>query len=101
MCVRVSAEKGRTTVAVVADPWWHPKSAQDAMPIVWDEGPNAKQSSATIAERLKEGLTSSENQFAYTDVGDAPKAIPGAAGAVPPPVVTSRRRAGWVSAGRA
>ena len=39
-----------TTVAVVADTWWHAKTALDALPIVWDEGPGATQSSATIAD---------------------------------------------------
>ena len=28
-------------VAVVADTWWHAKTALDALPIVWDEGQNA------------------------------------------------------------
>jgi isoquinoline 1-oxidoreductase beta subunit len=67
------------TVAVVADTWWRAKSALDALPVVWDEGPAAKESSATIAARLKEGLTSTENVFADIDVGDARKAIAGAA----------------------
>jgi isoquinoline 1-oxidoreductase beta subunit len=31
-----------TAVAVVADTWWHAKKALDALPIVWDEGPNAR-----------------------------------------------------------
>src|SRR5450432_2470013 len=44
-----------STVAVIADTWWHAKSALDALPIVWDEGPNASRSSAMIAEHLKEG----------------------------------------------
>jgi isoquinoline 1-oxidoreductase beta subunit len=70
---------GDSAIAVVADTWWHAKSALDAMPITWDEGPNGKQSSATIAERLKEGLTSSENVFADTDNGDALKTIAGSA----------------------
>ena len=67
------------TVAVVADTWWHAKKALDALPIVWDEGPNAKQSSATIAERLKEGLTATTNVHAFRNEGDALKAIAGAA----------------------
>ncbi len=67
------------TVAVVADTWWHAKKALDALPIVWDEGVNAKQSSATIAERLNEGLTSTSNVYAFRNEGDALKAIEGAA----------------------
>ncbi|MEQ1519378.1 MAG: molybdopterin cofactor-binding domain-containing protein, partial [Usitatibacteraceae bacterium] len=67
-----------TTVAVVADTWWRAKTALDALPIVWDEGPNAKESSATIAVRLKDGLTASD-AFADTSIGDTLKAIDGAA----------------------
>jgi isoquinoline 1-oxidoreductase beta subunit len=66
------------TVAVVANTWWRAKSALEALPIKWDEGPNAKQSSATIAAHLREGLTSND-AFANIDVGDAPKVIAGAA----------------------
>jgi isoquinoline 1-oxidoreductase beta subunit len=65
-------------VAVVADTWWRAKTALDALPIVWDEGAGASQSSATIAERLKEGLTAAD-AFADTNIGDALKAIDGAA----------------------
>jgi len=65
-------------VAVVADTWWRAKTALQALPIVWDEGANASQSSATIAERLKEGLTA-DDAFADTNNGDALKAIAGAA----------------------
>ena len=43
-------------VAVVADTFWHAKTAIDALPITWDEGENAKQSSATIADMVKTGL---------------------------------------------
>src|SRR6266705_1466305 len=64
-------------VAVVADTWWHAKSALAALTIVWDEGANAAQSSATIAERLKEGLTAND-AFADTQIGDALKMIAGA-----------------------
>ncbi len=62
------------TVAVVADTWWRAKKAMDALPIVWDEGPNAKVNSASIAEHLKTGLTSTD-AFADINTGDAPKAI--------------------------
>src|SRR6266850_2558556 len=61
-------------VAVVADTWWRAKTALEALPIVWDEGANAAQSSATIAERLKEGLTA-DDAFADTKIGDALKTI--------------------------
>ncbi len=71
--VRVNA----TTVAVVADTYWRAKSALDALPIQWDEGPNAKVSSATIAEHLKTGLTG--EAYADRNEGDALKAIDGAA----------------------
>jgi isoquinoline 1-oxidoreductase subunit beta len=67
-----------STVAVVANTWWRAKSALDALPIKWDEGPDAQQSSATIAQRLKEGLTSND-AFADINVGDAPRAIADAA----------------------
>ena len=67
-----------STVAVVADTWWAAKSGLDALPIVWDEGTYATQSSATIAARLAEGLTA-DNAFAARQEGDAPKAIAEAA----------------------
>jgi isoquinoline 1-oxidoreductase beta subunit len=65
-------------VAVVADSWWRAKTALDALAIAWDEGANASQSSATIAERLKDGLTA-DDAFADTNNGDALKVIAGAA----------------------
>ena len=46
-----------SAVAVVAETWWQAKTALDALPVVWDEGPNASVSSASIAQFLKEGLT--------------------------------------------
>ena len=67
-----------TTVAVVADTWWRAKKALDALPVVWDEGPNAKVTSASIAEHLRSGLTSNDG-FADTSIGDVSKAIAGAA----------------------
>jgi len=66
-------------VAVVADNWWRAKTALLDLPIVWNEQGNGQESSATIAERLKEGLTSTNNVFADIDVGNAPQAIAAAA----------------------
>src|SRR5260370_31702405 len=40
-------------VAVVADTFWHAKTAIDALPVEWDLGDNAKQSSATIADFVR------------------------------------------------
>jgi len=65
-------------VAVVADTWWHAKTALDALPVAWDEGEGASQSSATIAKRLEEGLTA-PNAYVSRDENDALKAIEGAA----------------------
>ena len=76
--VRHVVKVNEATVAVVADTWWRAKSALDALPIVWDEGPGASQSSAMIAEHLKEGLTAQE-AYAFRKEGDALKAIEGAA----------------------
>jgi isoquinoline 1-oxidoreductase beta subunit len=76
--VKKVVQVGDTGVAVVADTWWQAKTALDALPIVWDEGPNAKVSSATIAEFLKEGLDA-EQAFVGNKAGDAKAAIAGAA----------------------
>src|SRR4051812_4265497 len=67
-----------TGVAVVADTWWHAKTALEAVDIKWGEGENAKVSNATIAERLKEGLAATENNGERRN-GDALAAIAGAA----------------------
>jgi len=69
---------GDSAVAVVADTWWHAKTALDALPIVWDEGQNAQVSSATIADTLKAGLDA-DQAFVRTRVGDVKPAIGGAA----------------------
>src|SRR5258708_16790249 len=68
-----------TTVAVIADTWWHAKTALDALPIVWDEGDNAKVSSESIAAWLKEGLDNAQPAFIGNQNGDAKAAIAGAA----------------------
>lgn len=63
-----------STVAVVADTFWRAKTALDALPIVWDEGPGAKVSSADIAATLREGLTA-DQVFVGNQVGDAKAAL--------------------------
>lgn len=65
---------GDSAVAVVADTWWHAKSALDALPIEWDEGPHAKVSSADIAAMLKEGLDAPQAAVGNSN-GDAKAAL--------------------------
>jgi len=67
-----------TGVAVIADTFWHAKTAIEALPIVWDPGENAKASSATIAEFVKTGLDANQ-AYIGNKAGDAPAAIAGAA----------------------
>jgi isoquinoline 1-oxidoreductase beta subunit len=67
-----------TGVAVVADTWWQAKTALAALPIEWDEGPNAKVSSESIAAWLKEGLDAQE-AFVGNKQGDVSAALTGAA----------------------
>jgi isoquinoline 1-oxidoreductase beta subunit len=74
--VKKAVRVNDTTVAVVADTWWHAKTALAKLPIVWDEGGNATKDSAQIAEHLKDGLTGSA--YAMTTIGDVPAAIAGA-----------------------
>ena len=65
-------------VAVVADTFYHAKTALAALPIVWDEGENAKASSASIAEFLKAGLDA-DQAFVGNKKGDISAALSGAA----------------------
>lgn len=76
--VRHVVPVGDSAVAVVADTWWQAKTALDQLPIVWDEGANAKVSSVTIAEMLKAGLDA-DQAFVANQNGDAKAAIAGAA----------------------
>ena len=77
--VRKVVRVGDNAVAVVADTWWHAKTALDALPIVWDEGDNAKVSSASIGKWLEEGLDRAQPAFVGNANGDANAAIAGAA----------------------
>ncbi|MET4212088.1 molybdopterin cofactor-binding domain-containing protein [Bradyrhizobium sp. LA2.1] len=77
--VKKVVKVGDTAVAVVADTWWHAKTALEALPIVWDEGENAKVSSASIAKWLAEGLDDSQPAYVGNKNGDVKAAIAGAA----------------------
>jgi isoquinoline 1-oxidoreductase beta subunit len=76
--VKKVVKVGDTAVAVVADTWWHAKTALDALPIEWDDGPNTGVSSATIATMLQAGLTA-DDAVAGARIGDARAALAGAA----------------------
>jgi isoquinoline 1-oxidoreductase beta subunit len=69
---------GDSAVAVVADTWWRAKTALDALPIEWDNGPNAAMSSASIAQMLKAGLDA-DDAAVGNRAGDARAAIASAA----------------------
>ena len=72
--VKRVVQVGDTAVAVVADTWWQAKTALDALPIVWDEGPNATVSSASIAAVNKAALDA-DQAFVGNDQGDAKGAL--------------------------
>lgn len=76
--VRRVLKVGESGVAVVADTWWRARTALDALPVTWDEGPDAAVSSETIRAVLTEGLDARE-AFVGNQVGDARAAIAGAA----------------------
>ncbi|MET4797840.1 molybdopterin cofactor-binding domain-containing protein [Bradyrhizobium sp. LB11.1] len=77
--VKKVVKVGDSAVAVVADTWWHAKTALEALPIVWDEGDNAKVSSETIAKWLAEGLDDAQPAYVGNKNGDVKAAIAGAA----------------------
>ncbi|HEX2013245.1 MAG TPA: molybdopterin cofactor-binding domain-containing protein, partial [Roseateles sp.] len=76
--IKAVLKVGDSAVAVVADTWWRAKTALDLLPILWDEGPNAKLGSADIKALLKEGLDAKE-AVSGNRQGDAPAAIAGSA----------------------
>jgi isoquinoline 1-oxidoreductase subunit beta len=76
--VKKVVQVGDSGVAVIADTWWNAKTALEQLPVVWDEGANAKVSSADIAEMLKAGLDA-EQAFVGNQAGDAKSALAGAA----------------------
>src|SRR4051812_5236661 len=72
--VKKVVQVGDSGVAVIADTWWHAKSALEAVEAKWDFGENGKVSSESIAEQLKAGL-SAEQAFVHNSAGDANGAI--------------------------
>ena len=76
--VRAVVRVDDNAVAVVGDTWWQAKTALDALPVTWDEGPNVGVSSASIAQILEQGLNADE-AFVGNQVGDAESALDGAA----------------------
>lgn len=72
--VRKVVRVGDSAVAVVADTWWHAKTALDALPIDWDYGAHADASSAKFAAVMKEGLDAPVAAVGH-QVGDARAAI--------------------------
>jgi isoquinoline 1-oxidoreductase beta subunit len=65
-------------VAVIADSWWRAKTTLDELPVVWDNGENAKVSSASISAWLKEGLDA-DTPLVGNKGGDVEAALAGAA----------------------
>jgi isoquinoline 1-oxidoreductase beta subunit len=76
--VRKVVQVDDATVAVVADTWWRAKTALDALPVVWDEGPNKDVSSASIAQMLEAGFDA-DDAFVGSQQGDVKAALAGAA----------------------
>lgn len=75
--VKKVVKVGDTAVAVVADTWWRARTALEALPIVWDEGPNATLSSADVAATLKAGLDAADAAVGSRQ-GDVAAALAGA-----------------------
>jgi isoquinoline 1-oxidoreductase beta subunit len=76
--VKQVLQVGNTAVAVVADTWWRAKTALDALPIEWDNGPNVGVQQAQIDATLREGLDAAQAVVGNSN-GDARAAIASAA----------------------
>jgi isoquinoline 1-oxidoreductase subunit beta len=63
-------------IAVVADTWWHAKTALDAMPITWNPGPNASLSSNDLINQYRAALD--QRGPTPVDEGDVEAALRGA-----------------------
>jgi isoquinoline 1-oxidoreductase beta subunit len=65
-------------VAVVADNWWRAKTALEAMPITWDEGPFASATTESLENELAAGL-SAKPELVLRNDGDVDAALAAAA----------------------
>jgi isoquinoline 1-oxidoreductase subunit beta len=63
-------------IAVVADTWWHAKTALDAMPVTWNPGPHANQSSEDLVNQYRAALD--RRGPTAVDEGDVESALRGA-----------------------
>jgi isoquinoline 1-oxidoreductase subunit beta len=63
-------------IAVVADTWWHAKTALDAMPVAWNPGPNANQGSGDLVNQYRAALD--RRGPTPVDEGDVESALRGA-----------------------
>ncbi len=70
---------GAGAVAVVADTWWQADKALSKVKVTYEDNPNAKLSSETIATTNKAALDATENIYVGNKAGDAAAAIAGAA----------------------
>ena len=76
--VKKVLQVGDNAVAVVADTWWQAKTALDALPVEWDDGPNAGVQQADFIAVLKAGLDAPEAVVGNSN-GDVKAALAGAA----------------------
>jgi isoquinoline 1-oxidoreductase subunit beta len=76
--VKKVVKVGDTAVAVIADTWWRAQSALNALPIEWDNGDHAKQSSAEFAKVMRAALDAPEAAMGNQN-GDIKAALAGAA----------------------
>lgn len=65
---------GETAVAVIADTFWHAKTAMALVNIQWDFGPNSRVTSASIKAVLEDGLNA-KSAYVRNQVGDVKTAI--------------------------
>jgi isoquinoline 1-oxidoreductase subunit beta len=65
---------GDSAVAVVADTWWHAKTALEALPVQWDDAQNKGIQQADINATLKAGLTADDAVVGNSN-GDAKAAL--------------------------